>query len=139
MGAAGLEECLPLALAIAGGDPQYVRATPLTRANAALFVGQLGSRKYLDQLEPLLEDSTVCMGRMGQVDGQNGATVQVRDVALVVMLHLTEQSPADYGYVAARLQPPRVFDIQSLYRQTDKEREIAIKKWRSWRAADTGK
>ena len=28
--------------------------------------------------------------------------VQVRDVALVVMLHLTGQRPADYGYLHAR-------------------------------------
>jgi hypothetical protein len=137
--AASLEEGLPLALAIASGDPEYVRATPLTRANAALLVGQLGTREHVDRLEPLLGDSAICIGMMGQVAGQNGATVQVRDVALCVMLHLTEQSPADYGYAAARLQPPRMFDVQSLYRHNDQQREEAIAKWRAWRAANTAK
>jgi hypothetical protein len=137
--AAGLEEGLPLALAIAGGDPEYVRATPLTRANAASLVGQLGTSEHVDRLEPLLGDSAICIGMMGQVAGQNGATVQVRDVALVVMLHLTGQSPADYGYAAARLQPPRMFDVQTLYRHNDRQREEAIAKWRAWRAESKAK
>lgn len=134
---ADLKEGLPLALAIASGEPDYSRATPLTRASAALLVGQMGTRRHLDQLQALLEDATACFGTMGLVQG--GATVQVRDAALIAMLQLTEQSPSDYGYVAARLQAPRSFDIQSLYRQNDEQRVAAIAKWRAWRAANKDK
>jgi len=137
IGVADLKDGLPLALAIAGGEPDYSRATPLTRSYAALLVGQLGSRRHVDQLQPLLEDSTVCFGMMGQVPG--GATVQVRDAALVAMLLLTEQSPAEYGYTTARLQAPRSFDIQSLYRQNDEQRQASIAKWRTWWSANKNK
>ena len=47
--ATGLEQALPLALAIAGGDPQYLHVQPLAKAEAALIVGQLGKREHIDQ------------------------------------------------------------------------------------------
>jgi hypothetical protein len=62
--------------------------------------------------------------------------VQVRDVALVAMLQLTGQRPADYGYAHAILQQPlKVYQPQSLFRENDQQRLQAIAKWRDWRAA----
>jgi hypothetical protein len=60
--------------------------------------------------------------------------VQVRDAALVVMMHLTGQQPADYGYLHARLTPQRTFQLQTLHRENDEQRAAAVAKWRSWRA-----
>jgi hypothetical protein len=133
--AAALDEALPLPLSIIARAPGSSRAAPLMTAQAALVIGQLGNRTHIDQLEPLLDDASVCL--QGQVlrPGQPQSPVQVRDVALVVLLHLTEQSPAEYGYVTARLQQPRTFDLQSLYRNNDQQRTAAIAKWRAWRAS----
>jgi hypothetical protein len=128
-----LKESLPLALAVAGGDPQYVSASPSTRAMAVLLVGQFGERKHVRDLEPLLDDATVCMMVQAQLPGRPAANVQLRDVALVVMLHLTGQRPADYGYLHARLQPQRTFQLQTLQRENDAERAAAVAKWRTWR------
>jgi hypothetical protein len=128
----GLVQALPLALAIVGGDPQYLRVQPLAKAEAALIVGQLGKREHIDQLESLLEDTTVCLQSPTPVPGQPAHTVQVRDVALVVMLQLTQQNAADYGYLNARLQPTRTFQMQTLFRDSDEERAKAIAKWRQW-------
>lgn len=131
----GIEEALPLALAVVDGGPQYEHLKPLTKAVAVLVIGQLGKREHADRLEPLLEDSTVCLPFQGQVPGQPAAVVQVRDVALVIMVHLTKQQPSDYGYLNARLQPPRSYQLQSLFRENDQQRTEAIAKWRQWRAA----
>ena len=136
--ATGLEQALPLALAIAGGDPQYLRVQPLVKAEAALIVGQLGKREHIERLEPMLEDTTVCLQSPTPVPGQPAHTVQVRDVALVVMLQLTQQNAADYGYLNARLQPTRTFQMQTLFRDSDQERAAAIAKWRQWWAVNKG-
>jgi hypothetical protein len=80
----------------------------------------------------LLTDSSTCNGLQPQLPGQ--AAVQVRDVALVVMLQLTGQRPADYGYVRAPMGPTNLNQLQSLYRDNDQQRLEAILKWRQWRA-----
>lgn len=135
----GLEEALPLAISVIGREKQYERVQSSTRALAVLTIGQLGRREHVERLEPLLEDAAVCLSVPMQVPGQPATSVQVRDVALVVMLHLTEQRPADYGYVNARPQPPRTFQLQTLYRDNDGQRAEAIAKWRAWRAENNGK
>ncbi len=71
-----------------------------------------------------------------QIPGQPAGTVQIRDVALAVMLQLTDQRPADYGYPNAKLQQvPKLFQIQTLFRENDQQREEAIAKWHAWRDA----
>lgn len=133
--AMNLEEGLPLALDVVGGDPQYLHVLPLIKADAAQIVGQLGKREHIDRLEPLLDDASVCVQASNPIPAQPVQTVQVRDVALVVMLRLTDQSPSDYGYLKAALQPTRTFNMQHLFRDNDPQRADAIAKWREWRAA----
>jgi len=130
----GLADALPLALQVCTGDPKYLHVQPFTKALAVAVVGQLGTRAHADRLEPLLADSTVCLPAQVQAPGQPPAVVQVRDVALVVMLSLTEQALADYGYANAKMATPRTFHLPSLYRENDKQRDEAIAKWRAWRA-----
>jgi hypothetical protein len=127
----GVEDALPLPRAVIKGEDPYKRTQPSTRALAALVIGQFGGAEDVDRLQPLLADSANCNG-LQQVPGQPG--VQVRDVALVVMLQLTGQQPADYGYVNARLQPQKLFQLPTLGRENDQQRTEAIAKWRQWRA-----
>jgi hypothetical protein len=129
-----LEEALPLPLAIISGDAPYKRTQPDTRARAALLVGQFGQVEHVDRLEPLLADTSLCNRLQQQLPGQSA--VQVRDVALVVMLQLTGQRPADYGYIHARLQPPKSFQLETLHRENDQQRVEAIAKWRQSRTAN---
>lgn len=133
--AMNLEQGLALALDIVSGDPQYLQVQPLAKADAALIIGQLGKREHIDRLEPLLEDASVCLQAASPIPAQPLQTVQVRDVALVVMLHLTDQAPSDYGYFKAALQPTRTFNLQTLFRENDQQRADAIAKWREWRQA----
>jgi hypothetical protein len=133
---AGLEEALPLPLAVIGGEAPYKRTQPFTRAIAALVIGQFGGAEHVDRLEPLLADASTCNGNglQQQLPGQQA--VQVRDVALVVMLQLSGQKPADYGYINVPKQPQKTIQLQSLYRDNDQQRIEAIAKWRQWRAAN---
>jgi hypothetical protein len=124
-----LQESLPLAFDVALSEAKYSAAQGPTRAAAVLLVGQLGNREHIERLEPLLEDATVCAA-VGP--GQAATSVQLRDVALVVMLHLSGQRPADYGYVNARMQPQQMFQLQTLSAENDQQREEAIAKWRAW-------
>lgn len=135
--AMNLEPGLPLALDVVS-DPQYLQVHPLIKADAAQIVGQLGKREHIDRLEPLLDDVSVCVQASNPIPAQPVQTVQVRDVALVVMLRLTDQSPSDYGYLKAVLQPTRTFNMQHLFRDNDQQRADAIAKWREWRAAHPG-
>jgi hypothetical protein len=132
--ATNLADALPLAVQVCSNDPQFLHITPLTKALAVLTIGQLGSRQNVPQLEPLLDDPTICLPAQVQVPGQPATSVQLRDVALVEVLALTDQAPADYGYTAARTTTPRMFQLQTLYRENDTQRVEAVAKWREWRA-----
>jgi hypothetical protein len=130
--ASGLEEALPLALQVIRGDGRYKRTQPFTRALAARIIGQFGGAEHVDMIEPLLTDTSTCNGLQPQIPGQ--PAVQVRDVALVVILQLTGQRPVDYGYVNAREQTPKLYQLHTMYRENDQQRLEAILKWRQWRA-----
>ncbi len=132
---ASLVDALPLAIQVCSNDSQYLHVTPLTKAFAVLTIGQLGSRQNVPQLEPLLDDASICLPAQVQVPGQPATSVELRDVALVAVLSLTEQAPADYGYIAARMEVPHRFQLQSLYRDNDSQRAVAVAKWREWRAS----
>jgi hypothetical protein len=67
--------------------------------------------------------------------GQRVTNVQVRDVALCVMLHLTDQKPSDYGYLHAQSSPQQVFHLHTLHVASDDVRADAAAKWKKWRAA----
>jgi hypothetical protein len=133
-----LQEVLPLGLAVVRGDEKYVSVQPKTKADALVLVGQFGSREHVELVEPLLEDSTVCMPRVSQAPGQT-VNVQIRDVALVVLVTLTGQRPADYGYLHARMQAQQMYHLQTLHVATDEQRASAAAKWRAWRATDASR
>jgi hypothetical protein len=126
-----LNEVVPWALSIATGKGDSARLQPATRATAILLVGQLGQQEHVDKLEPLLSDTAICTV-VGP--GQPQANVQICDVALVTMLHLSGQRPADYGYMDARLQPQQVPQFQIFSVEDGEQRAAAIAKWRAWRA-----
>ena len=132
-----LKEALPLALAVAGGQDDYATVQPMTKAAAMLLIGQFGGPEHVEHVEPLLKDSTVVMPRVSQAPGL-AANVQIRDVALVVLTTLTDQRPADYGYLHARMQAQKMYQIQTLHVASDELREQAAMKWRQWRAAHQG-
>jgi hypothetical protein len=90
-----------------------------------------------DELEPLLDDTTI-YGQLAPVPQVPATTIQIRDVALIAMLHLTGQSPTDYGFSDVRQpggQPPDNVTVLGL--PNDEARATAAAKWRAWKAART--
>jgi hypothetical protein len=134
-----LREALPLPLAVAQGDPQYLSVQPALRGYALLIVAQLGGAEHVGELERLLNDDTICLRvRSGRaVHGEHPITVttiEVRDVALVTMLHLTGQNPAAYGFVNAARQDNRLFNLGTLHLENDEQRQAAMERWREWKS-----
>jgi hypothetical protein len=123
-----LNEALPLAINIVRGGGDYPQVQPMNKAAAILLIGQLGGQEHIELLEPLLSDATVCQAVAP------GQSVQIRDVALVVVLHLSGQQPSDYGYVNARVQPQQMFQLQTLSIGSDQQRNEALARWREWQA-----
>jgi hypothetical protein len=139
MSAFNLKGGLPLALAVASGEKEYADFSAPIRAWAVLVVGRFGAPEHAQHLEPLLEDARVCATHQVAQPNQPMPSVQVRDVALCVMLQLTGQKPADYGYLHARLPPQQIFDVRSLQAASDDVRVEAAAKWKEWRESEKGR
>jgi hypothetical protein len=131
-----LQDALPFAVGIARGDARYVLSNPHGRAEAALAVGKFGTEKDVATLEPLLVNKTELLPQPPPLPGQGQAySVQLRDVALATLLHLTDQDLKDYGFMRARRQPDKLFDVRSLGMESDERREAAAAQWREWKSA----
>ena len=107
-------------------------ATLETRVYAALAIGQLGSRENLPDLEPLLKDKSIYRRSVPINNIRKQIDVQMRDVALAVMLHLTEQELSDYGFGSAKTSDGKLFDPSSLLFLNDEDRSVALAKWKKW-------
>jgi len=131
-----LTETLPLALAVSNSDPEYLTVDPLIRVTALLVAGKLGSSEHAAELEPLLEDETICAAAGRKTNTPQGRLpeVQIRDVALAVILHLNNQDLKEYGFNHARRHAENLYVVNTLGLPGDAERTQAIAKWRKWKA-----
>jgi hypothetical protein len=99
--------------------------------NAILYLAKAGNTSHLHELELLLADETDLQQRR-----QNSVTTyssRVQDVALIALLHLTEQDPQDYGFNGL------ADDQQYLYKGSigfddDQQRQAALTRWKRWSA-----
>jgi len=123
-----LKEGLPLAVRMLKDKQQQ----GIQRAYAAVAVGKLGGKKCVEMLEPLLDDATVCMQH--QINNKQ-VPIQVRDIALGVMVFLTEQPLAAYGFEHANLGNNQILSnpFSFCFKHSD-ARDLALRKWREWSA-----
>jgi hypothetical protein len=138
-----LPEILPLAISIAKRQGNFQDLGIANRLRALLLVGQMGGEELVDSIEPLLNDKTVCLSReivARRTPAAPDIDVEMRDVALNVLLRMTRQSATEYGYPHAA--PPNAQDINGvmmMFPRTAAERESAIAKWRQWRTTAAAK
>ena len=108
---------------------------PYYRQEAILIIGKYGTRERLSTLEPFLQDTTKC----GQMQIVNGAPqpsdIQIRDVALAAMIHLSGQNPKDFGFEKIQTNEQTLFNVQTLGFADNEQRDTALKKWQDWSAA----
>jgi hypothetical protein len=109
-------------------DPPPV-GSPMLEQWAILAIAKLGSREHVESLEPLLADERSIPDRGGRE-----SDVQVRDLALAAMIHLSGQKLADYGFVHAKSNPFYLFNTNTLGFNDPSARTEALKKWRAWQA-----
>ena len=108
---------------------------PYYRGVACSLIGRLGGKDNIPDLVPLLSDITH-MNNF-QVRPKMTGTVQVRDVALAVLVHITGQSHKDYGF--GFTQVGQAFQIGSTYNMgflEESKRLEALKKWDAYAKAN---
>ena len=104
------------------------RLQPHGRGVACSLIGRLGTRENIPDIAPLLSDSAH-MNNF-QVRPREMGTVQVRDVALAILVHLTGQSHKEYGFGFATAG--QAFQVGSTYNMgflAEDKRLEALKKW----------
>ncbi len=119
------------------GVSARVLANPQSPANnrqmAILMLGKFSGKESLSTIEKLLDDTSSC----GIVQANNPprqVEVQIRDVALAVLVHLTGQNLREYGFLSAQHFPATLFQVGTLTFTDPAQREAALKKWSQWRA-----
>lgn len=122
-----IPEGIKPALAILGGGE--FEQQPQTREFALLVVAKFGDRSHLKALDPLLDDRSSSDSSSGF---RKKSRVEVRDVALATMVHLSGQKVKDFGFEKADENFYDRFDVDSLGFATDEKRQIAVAKWRVW-------
>lgn len=107
------------------------------RQYAILTLGKLGDDSDLDVIYPLLEDKTVCgrvsFGRNKRMD------IQIRDVALGVLVHRSDQKLEDYGFEKPHRDGRMLFGVNSLRFASEEARNKALEKWRKWKSEQASK
>jgi hypothetical protein len=111
------------------------------RAQAIGFIGKWGGLNYAKALDDLLDDdSKLFKGRMGEEQIE----IQIRDVALAWLIHLTDQDHAAYQMPKAKANFKTMRDnansgyIPAYTDQgfsSDEKREAALKMWKDYVAA----
>jgi hypothetical protein len=125
---------------------------PHMRQYALLVVGKFGGPDDINRLEPLLADEAICAQQQIAAPATEAAKndpahpqppkheiveTQIRDVALAVMLHLSGQKLADYGFSRAQPNSTILFNTASLGFTGAPQRDAAIAKWRQSRTAQS--
>src|SRR5262249_4347179 len=122
-----LKEALPRALKTVNSK----QAPAYTRGMAVLFVGQLGGREHMKEIDKLLTDQT----QMGAIrTGTMTINAQMRDVALAALIQLSGQDIQNYnfpymqnyrGFQGPINLPPYYYGFAD-----DARRAPAFKKWK---------
>lgn len=121
------------ALLVATRVVTSVDAAAGSKQMAILIVGRYGNHSHLAILEKLLADATACDPAPTENVPQP-IELQIRDVALAVLLHLTDQDLREYGFPSAQPFGQNVFQSSTLTFANPAAREAALKKWAAWRA-----
>lgn len=110
-------------------------AQPQIIVYAIQAVGRFGDARHIELLAPLLADESVAMTYQ---DADQKYQTEVRDVALAVLVHLSGQDYADYGFRRIVEQPDFLFNAGTIGFADPAERTAALEKWQAWMAEQGG-
>jgi hypothetical protein len=120
-------------LAIATRVLATTDSPPGSKQISILMIGRFGDQDDLELIEKLLEDQTSC-GKVSVEQPPRQVDLQIRDIVLAAMLHMTGQNLHEYGYHSVQEFAPTVFQVGTLGFADEEARNLALKKWRQWRA-----
>ena len=104
------------------------------RQLAIHVVGRYGTlENHRPLLESLLKDETAYM--IFDANPKKANELQIRDLALVMLLRMTKQSAKDYGFTGTEEDTQWVYTPGSHRFRPRTKRETAFKKWAEWSAA----
>lgn len=95
---------------------------------AILAVGRFGTADDIPALEQHLENR---FNVLSQPRPEGDVVTQVRDVVLAVLLHLAGENLADYGLKHVQKSTETLYDVSTIYFESDDARVAALNKWRS--------
>lgn len=95
-----------------------------------MYLARFGGDEAIEFLEAKLEVRTIVY-RKG-VDIPYG-TIEVRDLALLALLHLTGQDPVTYGFDRLRPSTQYLYLLDSCALVDEAARVAALNRWRKWR------
>jgi len=97
---------------------------------AMITVGRFGGEEHIALLTPLLENRTVCHRWSSPRLKKDGwINVEVRDVALVMLLHMNGKDPAEYGFKLLRENKETLYYVYTFGFIDEKERKAVHAKW----------
>jgi hypothetical protein len=120
-------------LAIATRVLASTESPPGSKQISILMIGRFGDEEDLSLIEKLLNDQTSC-GKVSVEQPPRQVDLQIRDIVLAAMLHMTGQNLHEYGYHSVQEFAPTVFQVGTLGFADEETRNLALKKWRQWRA-----
>lgn len=93
---------------------------------AMLAIAKLGGKEDIEYLSKYFDNDTEVS--LPTVQGDQ-FTTQMKDVALVAVLHLSGENPKDYGYPRISTDPNFLYNIRSIGFTTPEQRQQAFEKW----------
>ncbi|QDU75563.1 hypothetical protein Pan97_25960 [Bremerella volcania] len=93
---------------------------------AMLAIAKLGGKEDIEYLSKYFDDETEVSLPTVQGDQFN---TQLKDVALVAVLHISGENPKDFGYPRISTDPNFLYNIRSIGFTTAEQREQAFQKW----------
>jgi hypothetical protein len=122
-----LKEGAELARRMLAANDGPVEAKPY----ALLAVGRFGTSEDVPLLERFFKDARVCVRHRG---GFREVQIQVRDFALAVALHLTQQELKPYGLTHVQNNAQMLFLPNTVWFADEAARDAAFQKWSDWQA-----
>jgi hypothetical protein len=106
---------------------------PQGHAHGMVILAKHDGKKHIELFESFLNDKGN-VSSFGIGNKLHGST-EVRDVALAMLVHLTDQKHTEYDFTFSREKGySLLFNAPFLGFTTPAERDIAFKKWQDWKA-----
>ncbi len=130
-----MQSNLPASVEVAKGLIRSNTAQASYRMYAVFCIGKQGGPDDISTLAGLLNDKSVCLPP-ANAPKPTQTSLELRDVALACLLHLTGQDLPSYGFDNPQANASYLYSPTSLYFYQPGQREEAISKWRRWAAAN---